>query len=84
MRSVAFLVRLASRNNNLIDSGAVKVAAENTQGGRRGRREARRAPLLGGIVCLCCKKAKRYGTWGSQVIPQPSTSQAQPRLTSEF
>ena len=26
----------------------------------------------------------RYGTWGSQVIPQPSTSQAQPRLTSEF
>ena len=29
-------------------------------------------------------RQKRYGTWGSQVIPQPSTSQAQPRLTSEF
>lgn len=29
-------------------------------------------------------KAKRYGTWGSQVIPQPSTNRAQPRLTSEF
>ena len=25
-----------------------------------------------------------YGTRGSQVIPQPSTNRAQPRLTSEF
>lgn len=27
---------------------------------------------------------KHYGTRGSQVIPQPSTNRAQPRLTSEF
>jgi hypothetical protein len=30
------------------------------------------------------QQAIHYGTWGSQVIPQPSTNQAQPRLTSEF
>ena len=30
------------------------------------------------------KLTKHYGTRGSQVIPQPSTSRAQPRLTSEF
>ncbi len=29
-------------------------------------------------------KTKHYGTRSSQVIPQPSTSLAQPRLTAEF
>lgn len=30
------------------------------------------------------EETKHYGTRGSQVIPQPSTDRAQPRLTSEF
>jgi hypothetical protein len=29
-------------------------------------------------------KRRHYSTRGSQVLPQPSTSRAQPRLTSEF
>ena len=30
------------------------------------------------------KKKTAYGTWGSQVIPHPSTNQAYGRLSSEF
>lgn len=30
------------------------------------------------------KRKTAYGTWGSQVIPHPSTNQAYGRLSSEF
>jgi hypothetical protein len=73
--------------------GVLLLAAHNGQGRSPGQRTQK---ARNGCSAMCnsnkkefrikkYKKAIRhYGTWGSQVIPQPSTSQAQLRLTSEF